>query len=110
MPQADEQAGTVQKAHMRRIYIAADDTLFDDEEKCLEYEKELLRTVSVPVTVLAEAIRQCTPYMVTAAERRALSAKLKRYLPEPSPNSVLSENLTQDSVSQRTSTALEIPR
>jgi hypothetical protein len=69
---------------MRTIYMANDDTFFKTEEDCRKHEELLARTVSIPVIVLEEAIRQATPYMVTAKERRELAEKLKRYLPQES--------------------------
>lgn len=65
---------------MKTLYVSNDETVFHSEEECRRYETELERTVSVPVCVIQEAIRQATPYMVTARERRALAEKLKRYL------------------------------
>lgn len=70
---------------MRTLYIAKDDTCFETEAECQKYESDLMRTVEIPVTILEEAIRQATPYLVTAKERRELASKLKRYLPEDKP-------------------------
>lgn len=71
---------------MKAFYIADDGVVFEDEGACRKHDQRLSRTTPLPVILLEEAIRQCTPYMVTAKERRELAAKLKNYLPTTPPD------------------------
>lgn len=65
---------------MKTVYIAADDTCFIDAKECRNYERAMMKTVKIPLPLAKEALRQCTPYMVTAKERRELAAKLSAYI------------------------------
>jgi len=70
---------------MKKLFLSEDGTVFNDEQECLAHEADLARRASVPVILIEEAIRQATPYMVTAKERRELAATLRIYLPIEQP-------------------------
>lgn len=65
---------------MKTIYIANDQTCFRSKRACRKYEQKFVKTVRIPLVLLQECHRQCTPYMVLAKERRELAAKLEPYL------------------------------
>lgn len=65
---------------MRTFFASKDGKVFTSKAKCRIHERVTLRTVKVPVHLIKEAIRQGTPYMISAKERRELAAKLAEYL------------------------------
>lgn len=66
---------------MKTVYIAADGTAFANAKACRKHEALMLPKVKVPLWLLKEAMRQCTPYMVSAKERRELLAQLQLHIP-----------------------------
>ncbi len=64
----------------RTVYIASDDSVFATRKECASHERMMLPTVKLPRALVEEAIRQATPYMVSAKERRELAAKLTGWL------------------------------
>lgn len=67
---------------MRTVFISSDQQVFTSEKKCREHERRTQQKIRVPLFLIKEAIRQATPYMVTAKERRDLAAKLEACLPK----------------------------
>lgn len=65
---------------MKTVYIAEDDQCFKTAEECQAYEAKIAQRVETPVWLIEECIRQATPYMVSAAERRELKARLPKHL------------------------------
>lgn len=67
---------------MKTVYCTDDGKeVFASKKDCLAYEKKVKQTVRVPLFVLKEAIRQCTPYMIPKRERDWLKELLERSLP-----------------------------
>lgn len=66
----------------RTVFIALDGSVFLKRGECIAYERDQMKTVKIPESLLREAIRQATPYMVTAKERRELAERLGAYLPK----------------------------
>ncbi len=67
---------------MKTIYVSDDQKVFTSAAKCRKHERVTNRRVSVPLYLLREAIRQATPYMVSAKERRELAAELQKWMPK----------------------------
>lgn len=68
---------------MRTIYQSSDGKeFFLSKKDCATYERKVKQTVRVPLFVLKEAIRQCTPYMIPKKERDWLREMLERSMPK----------------------------
>jgi len=67
---------------MKTLYASDDGKeFFLSKKDCAAYERKMKQTARVPVFVLQEAIRQCTPYMIQKKERDWLRELLERSLP-----------------------------
>lgn len=67
---------------MKITYEAHDGTRFSSRAACLSHERRIARRVSVPLWLVKEALRQATPYLILAKERRWLAEQLKRHVPK----------------------------
>lgn len=68
---------------MKIVYVSDDGKeVFKSKKLALAYERAMKRTVSVPLVLLREAIRQCTPYHIAKKERDWLREMLERHLPK----------------------------
>ena len=68
---------------MKTVYASDDGKeVFLSKKDCATYERKVKQTVRVPLFVLKEAIRQCTPCMIQKKERDWLKEILERSLPK----------------------------
>lgn len=68
---------------MKILYVTDDEKVFSDRVAAEEHEDALHEVIAVPVPVLQEALRQATPYMISAKQRRELGQKLENLLKQP---------------------------
>lgn len=68
---------------MKRAWLAEDGTAFDKRMDCEAYEASCRPPISIPWDIFCEVLRQCSPYMVKAQERRDLKEALEKLVPQP---------------------------
>ncbi len=63
----------------RTLFISDDGKEFDSQMACEEHERRMAMRADLPMPLLEEAIRQCTPYMISAKERKMLKLQLEMW-------------------------------
>lgn len=66
---------------MKPFFLSSDGEVFETRADCTRHERAMGKTVPIPVILLREAIRQCSPYMIVKKERDYLKDKLEQCLP-----------------------------
>lgn len=63
----------------RTLFISDDGKEFDSKLACEDHERRMAMRVTIPMPLIEEAIRQCTPYMISAKERKMLKLQLEMW-------------------------------
>lgn len=66
---------------MKRAWVAEDGEVFQHRAEAEAYEKNCKPPIAIPWDLYKEILRQCTPYMVSADDRRALRGALVELMP-----------------------------